>query len=86
MYICVDGGFMKSLGITRTLDKEGRYSIPKELTSVLNIEAGDKVIIQLVDDAIRIIKVEEKCIFCKSDETLFEIGNKKICESCLSDL
>jgi len=76
---------MKSLGIARSLDREGRYSIPKELTRILNIETGDKLLIKLVDGDITIVKVEEKCSFCKSTENLVEIHHKKICKGCLSE-
>jgi len=85
MVYYVNGGCMKSLGIVRSLDKEGRYSIPKELTKILDIETGDKLRIKLVDGDITIVKVEETCSFCKSTENLVEIHHKKICRLCLNE-
>jgi transcriptional pleiotropic regulator of transition state genes len=77
---------MKSTGITRKLDKLGRYSIPKELTTHMHIIEGDQMNLSITDRGIELDKIENRCIFCQSGEQLKDIQEKKICMVCIEEI
>jgi len=75
---------MKSTGIVRKVDSLGRFIVPKELRTVLNVDIGDAFEIFTDGRNICLRKYNPGCIICGEMEEaeLRQIGDKKICESC----
>ncbi len=76
---------MRTTGIVRRIDALGRIVIPKELRESLDI---DEAPIEIFVDADSIVlkKYQQKCLFCGSDETLYDYKEKLICKTCLEEL
>lgn len=67
----------------KEIDSAGRIVISKDIRKHLNIEPGDILRIEAVDDSIVIKKEGNKCIFCNSSEDIIkEYNGKFICKSC----
>ncbi len=76
---------MLSTGIVRRIDALGRVVIPKELRESLDInEAPIEIFVDA--DSIVLKKYQHKCLFCGSNETVFEYKEKLICKACLEEL
>ncbi len=76
---------MISTGIIRKIDALGRIVIPKELRENLDIDEAPVEI--FVDaDSIVLKKYQHRCLFCGSDEAIFEYKEKLICKECLDEL
>lgn len=77
---------MKSTGITRQLDKLGRFVLPIEIRRMLDIKEKDSLEIFTDDDRVILQKYHPACIFCdEAGETVLFEG-KRICRSCLKKL
>ncbi len=76
---------MRTTGIVRRIDALGRIVIPKELRECLDI---DEAPIEIFVDADSIVlkKYQQKCLFCGSDEALYDYKEKLICKTCLEEL
>ena len=75
---------MKSTGITKHIDKLGRFKIPKELRTSLNIESEDSLCLMLqTKKKIVCYKIEDICIFCHSSKNIRVFKNKNICINCV---
>lgn len=76
---------MRSTGIVRRIDALGRIVIPKELRETLDM---DEAPIEIFVDADSIVlkKYQHKCLFCGSDEVLYDYKEKLICKECLEEL
>lgn len=78
---------MKSTGITKHVDKLGRFKIPKELRTSLNIHPQDSLCLYLhTKKKIIFHKIEDTCIFCHSSKNIHVFKNKTICQNCLSEI
>ena len=78
---------MKSTGITKHIDKLGRFKIPKELRTSLNIESQDSLCLVLhTKKKIVCYKIEDTCIFCRNRKNIHVFKNKNICIKCLNDI
>ncbi len=78
---------MKTVGVTRPVDKMGRVVIPKEIREQLHIENDiDKFEIFMEDGKVILQKFQPACVFCKS---LIETVNYKdytVCTKCIEAL
>lgn len=78
---------MKSTGIIKSVDKLGRFKIPKELRENLHINYLDSLSVSVVGrKQINISKVDNMCIFCNSKKNIHVYKDKNICEKCLQDI
>lgn len=72
---------MKS-GIVRRLDELGRITLPKELRDTFGIKERDPIEIYVEEGVICLEPVKERCILCKSKESLSKFRGKLICKQC----
>lgn len=78
---------MKFTGITKHIDKLGRFKIPQELRTSLNIQPQDSLFLYLhTKKKIIFHKIEDTCIFCHSRKNIHIFKNKSICQSCLNEI
>lgn len=77
---------MRTTGIVRRVDELGRVVIPKEMRKSLGIGQKDELNISIENNAIVLTKVENTCIFCGSDEDLFDFKGKLVCRKCQHEL
>ena len=77
---------MKSSGIVRKLDPLGRIVIPAEIRKVLGIGEGDSLEIAKSDNGIVLRKYSKGCIFCGSDQNIFEFREVLVCKECKKTL
>lgn len=79
---------MKSTGITKHVDKLGRFKIPKELRTSLNIQPQDTLYLSLHNTKKQIVfhKIEDTCIFCNSQKNIHVFKGKSICKNCLEEI
>lgn len=78
---------MKSTGILRKVDEMGRFVLPKEIRTQLNIrENTDYIEILVKDGDIVLRKYESSCSFCGKKGKLKKYKNLNICENCAKDL
>lgn len=82
---------MVPTGIVRCVDEIGRYVVPKELRTTLDIEPGTLMEIFMDEKRGMIVlqKYEPGCSFCGSippigEMTLFQ--GKRVCENCLHEM
>ena len=77
---------MKASGIIRNVDPLGRVVIPKEIRKVMGINEGDPMEIVKVNNDIVIRKYSKGCIFCGSDQNIFEFREVLVCKECKKTL
>lgn len=77
---------MKSTGIVRRVDEEGRLVIPIELRRTMGIDVKDALEIYIDNEKIILKKYEPACIFCGNAEDIRNYQGKIICQSCLAEL
>ena len=77
---------MKYTGVSRKLDRLGRYVIPMEIRKNLDIKERDRLEVYTEGNKIILRKVEESCIFCGNKEDLKEINDKYVCKDCVKKL
>ena len=70
----------------RKVDDLGRIVIPKSIRKYTGIVPGTKCLISCVENEIRIVSAEKKCIFCGKDSKFEFVEGKHICKSCLKKI
>ena len=73
-------------GVARKVDQLGRVVLPVEMRKALQIDVGDLVMMSADGDRIVLEKVEQRCVFCGSSESLQEHLKKLVCASCVEKL
>ena len=74
---------MKSTGIVRKVDEQGRIVLPIELRRTLDLGERDELEIYLDDDKVILKKYEPACIFCGSGLGLVSYRGKNVCLDCV---
>ena len=77
---------MKSIGMSRKVDDLGRIVLPVELRRQLGIRAGDELDIAVDGATVLLQKIESRCVFCDSLDSLRGYREKQICGSCVTEL
>lgn len=77
---------MKSTGIVRPIDSVGRFVVPKELRTTLEISENDSIEIFTEDDKVILKKYQPACIFCRNADNVTYFKGKLICRDCLEEL
>jgi len=80
---------MKALGITKKLDKLGRFVIPIEIRDRLGLNDEDskvELFFNIEDETLVMKKYERGCEYCGEMKDNIEYKGKKICESCVEEL
>ncbi|WP_024834011.1 AbrB/MazE/SpoVT family DNA-binding domain-containing protein [Ruminiclostridium josui] len=77
---------MKAVGVVRKLDSLGRYVLPKELRSRLNIDIGDSLEVFVDGNSILLRKYEPYCIFCNEVKDVNYYKGKNVCSRCMGEL
>lgn len=77
---------MKSIGIVRSVDREGRIVIPIELRKIFNLQTGTPIEIYTEGDFIILHKYQNNCAFCGSNKIVSEFKNKALCKDCLDSI
>jgi transcriptional pleiotropic regulator of transition state genes len=73
-------------GVARKVDQLGRVVLPAEVRREFGIRPGDFLEITVDTGAIRLSKVEDRCVFCGSQTALVEFADKLVCRECASAL
>ena len=74
---------MKSTGIVRACDENGRLVLPIEIRKQFGInEKGGSLSIYVDNDSIVLKKYEPACIFCNSADDLILYEGRLICSEC----
>ena len=74
---------MKSTGIVRKVDEQGRIVLPIELRRTLDLGERDELEIYLDDDKVILKKYEPACVFCASALGLVAYRGKNVCMDCI---
>ena len=74
---------MKSTGIVRKIDEQGRIVLPIELRRTLELEEQNELEIYLDDDKVILKKYEPACVFCASSYDLVSYRGRKVCMECI---
>lgn len=74
---------MKSTGIVRKVDEQGRIVLPIELRRTLDLGERDELEIYLDDDKVILKKYEPACVFCGSALGLATYCGKNVCMDCI---
>ena len=77
---------MKAVGVVRKLDSLGRYVLPKELRSRLNIDIGYSLEVFVDGNSILLRKYEQYCIFCNEVKYVNYYKGKNLCSRCMREL
>ncbi len=77
---------MKSTGVVRKIDELGRIVLPSELRKVFGIREGDELEISVDGETVILQKRRDLCTFCGAEEPAVEFKNRKVCQSCVSEL
>lgn len=77
---------MKSTGIVRKVDEQGRIVLPIELRRTLDLGERDELEIYLDDDKVVLKKYEPACIFCGSAFGLVTYQGKNVCMECIQNM
>lgn len=77
---------VKGTGVARKVDQLGRVVLPAEVRRRFGIRPGDMIEIAVDSDAIQLIKVEDRCVFCGGTTDLVEFSGKLVCGGCVSRL
>ena len=74
---------MRSTGIVRKVDNEGRFSPPAELLKALRIQAGDALVFTY-DNISKItwIRKTNCCVNCNAIEDLEAVFGQTLCKKC----
>ncbi len=74
---------MKSTGIVRKVDEQGRIVLPIELRRTLDLGDRNELEIYLDDDKVVLKKYEPACVFCASTFGLVSYRGRKVCMDCI---
>jgi transcriptional pleiotropic regulator of transition state genes len=77
---------VKSIGMSRKVDDLGRIVLPVELRRQLGIRAGDELDIAVDGATVLLHKIESRCVFCDSLESLRGYKEKQVCGDCCTEL
>jgi transcriptional pleiotropic regulator of transition state genes len=77
---------VKSIGMSRKVDDLGRIVLPVELRRQLGIRAGDELDIAVDGVTVLLHKIESRCVFCDSVDSLRGYRDKQICGNCVTEL
>jgi transcriptional pleiotropic regulator of transition state genes len=77
---------VKSIGMSRKVDDLGRIVLPVELRRQLGIRAGDELDIAVDGATVLLHKIESRCVFCDSVESLKGYKEKQVCGNCITEL
>ena len=77
---------MRSLGITRGLDKLGRITLPIEIRKSLGMEHGTPLEILADDKGIYIQKHSTGCRYCGGMDNVVVWHGEKVCKVCAADI
>lgn len=78
---------MKTTGIIRAVDKNGRIVIPMELRRLLEVENdNDSFEIFMEEDKIVLKKYEPGCIFCGEVGDTLVLKDRHVCIDCIDKL
>lgn len=77
---------MKSTGIVRKIDEQGRIVLPIELRRTLDVGERDALEIYMDDDKIVLKKYEPACIFCMSAYDLVNYRGRNVCMECIRNM
>jgi len=76
----------KRTGVARKMDQLGRVVLPAEVRREFGIEPGDLLEIAVEAGAIVLTKVEDRCVFCASEDGLLEYAGKLVCDECAAKI
>ena len=78
---------MRTTGIIRAVDKNGRVVIPMEIRKLLEVENdNDSFEIFMEEDKIILKKYEPGCIFCGEVGETLKLGDRHVCLDCIDKL
>ncbi len=77
---------MKSTGIVRKIDSVGRFVVPIELRTTLDLGTNDAIEIFTDEDKVILKKYQPACIFCGNADNVTYFKGKLICRDCLEEL
>ena len=77
---------MKSTGIVRKIDEQGRIVLPIELRRTLDVGDRDELEIYMEDDKVILKKYEPACVFCASTFGLVTYRGKNVCMECIHNM
>jgi transcriptional pleiotropic regulator of transition state genes len=77
---------MKSTGIVRKIDSVGRFVVPIELRTTLDLGTNDSIEIFTDEDKVILKKYQPACIFCGNADNVTYFKGKLICKDCLEEL
>ena len=78
---------MRTTGIIRAVDKNGRVVIPMDLRKQLEVENDvDSFEIFMEDDKIILKKYEPGCIFCGEVGETLKLKDRHVCLDCIDRL
>lgn len=79
---------MKSTGHIRKIDNLNRMQLPAEIRRMMNINKKDEIVIfdDIDNESIIIMKLVDRCYFCKTNENLKIFRGKYLCQHCLDDI
>lgn len=78
---------MRTTGIIRDVDKNGRIVIPKEFRKLLEVENdNDSFEIFMEEDKIILKKYQPGCVFCGEVGEALKFGDHYVCIKCITKL
>ena len=78
---------MKTTGIVRKFDENGRFVIPMEVRRLFGLTSeNDAVEVFTNGDCIVLKKFSPTCIFCNSTDELVIYKEKRVCKKCFTKL
>ena len=77
---------MKFTGLVRNLDELGRFVIPKEMRTSMNITKDTPIELYVEDNKIILEIHEVNCVFCGSTENITKFNERPICTDCLEKI
>ncbi|MBR5313892.1 MAG: AbrB family transcriptional regulator [Clostridia bacterium] len=77
---------MKSTGIVRKIDSVGRFVVPIELRTTLDLGTNDSIEIFTDEDKVILKQYQPACIFCGNADNVTYFKGKLICKDCLEEL
>lgn len=77
---------MRTTGMVRKIDDQGRLVIPMELRRTMDWQEGAPLEIFTDGDKVVLKKYQPGCIFCGSLENVENHKGKNICRACLTEI
>lgn len=70
----------------KKIDNLGRVVVPKGFRTMLGLQPGDSLEVEVDDGKLTLSPHKGSCTFCGQAEALQAYLGKSVCEGCLSDL